>query len=76
MVGAAIIAVCFGIPLTVFAGALLFERFESFVASKLRDESGCDWTDPDGGLAATAEVNVFHIGTSSRGVGHDHGARG
>jgi hypothetical protein len=75
MVGAAIIAVCFGIPLTVFAGALLFERFESFVASKLAEDAGSDWTDPFCGLTAS-DLDVFHIGTSSRGVEHDHGARG
>lgn len=65
MIAGAIITVCFGIPLTVFAGALLFDRFESFVAAKLRDESRSHGADGDW-PAIPSEMNVSHSGTNTR----------
>jgi hypothetical protein len=74
MIAGAIIATCFGIPLTVFAGALLFDRFESFVAAQLADEPrgyGADGDFP----AIPSELKVSHCGTDTRKGQRNHVGR-
>jgi hypothetical protein len=71
VLGVAIITVCFGIPLTVFAGALLFERFESFVAAKLAEESRSHGADGDVPMIP-GELKVSHCGTNTTRRRNDH----